>query len=92
MIGIAIATLEDRLQLYKVLQEEYPRSHVCKRIPLNFTSGEIFRQLMEAFLRPSLHKGVPSLFIGLKGLYKDPDKVGGPCCHSVLCEEVHVLL
>ena len=32
-------SVDERLKLYMALQEEFPRSHVARRIPLNFTSG-----------------------------------------------------
>ena len=46
-------------------------------MPLSFVTGPVFQEMIDQYLRPPLHKGVPSLFIGLKGLYKDKDKVGG---------------
>ena len=35
----------------------------------------MFQDLLDPFLRVSLHKGIPSLFIGLRPFYKDPEKV-----------------
>ena len=72
---VTIATEEMQLELYDALQGEFPRSHVCKRIPLGIASGCGFRERMDKYLRPPLHKGVPSLFVGLKSLYKDEEKV-----------------
>ena len=37
--------------------------------------GRMFQDLLDPFLRVSLHKGIPSLFIGLRPFYKDPEKV-----------------
>jgi len=65
---------EDRLQHYSALQEEFPRSHVARRIPLSFTRGEGFVRLLDKYLRRSLHKGVPSLFMTIRGLYSDSTK------------------
>lgn len=70
-----LATVEDRMELYRVLREEFPRSHVCRKIPLGFVKGLVFHEMIDKYLRPSLHKGVPSLWIGLKGLYGDQEKV-----------------
>jgi peptide alpha-N-acetyltransferase len=67
--------VEDRLALYEVLKGEYPRSHVCRKIPLKFIQGPKFREMIDAYLRPPLHKGVPSLWVGLKHLYDDQEKV-----------------
>lgn len=68
-------TVEDRLKIYLELQEKFPRSQAPKRLPLNFTSGSAFRNLVDMYLRQALHKGVPPLFVDLRSLYKDPEKV-----------------
>ena len=47
--------------------------------PLSF-SGETFCELIDKFLRWGLHKGMPSLFIIVRPLYTDPDKVCCACC------------
>lgn len=72
---LKLDSLEARLVHYKAVQEQYPRSHVARRMPLTFTSGEVFTQLLDQFLRRSLRKGVPSLFVSIKPLYSDPAKV-----------------
>lgn len=38
-------------------------------------TGEQFRILVDKYLRQGLHKGVPPLFVDLRSLYKDPEKV-----------------
>jgi hypothetical protein len=38
-------------------------------------AGEEFRILVDKYLRQGLHKGVPPLFVDLRSLYKDPEKV-----------------
>lgn len=38
-------------------------------------AGEQFRILVDKYLRQGLHKGVPPLFVDLRSLYKDPEKV-----------------
>jgi peptide alpha-N-acetyltransferase len=38
-------------------------------------TGEEFRILVDKYLRQGLHKGVPPLFVDLRSLYKDPEKV-----------------
>ena len=42
---------------------------------LCFSPGEVFGKLLDQYLRRSLHKGVPSLFMTIRGLYSDPAKV-----------------
>ncbi|XP_064405279.1 N-alpha-acetyltransferase 15, NatA auxiliary subunit-like [Halichondria panicea] len=66
---------DSRLKLNTQLQEEYPRSHVIRRMPLTFTTGGTFHTLIDAFLRRSLSKGVPSLFVNVRPFYNNPDKV-----------------
>ena len=63
------------MELYRVLKEEFPRSHVCRKVPLGFLKGPAFRDMIDQYLRPPLHKGVPSLWIGLKALYENKEKV-----------------
>jgi peptide alpha-N-acetyltransferase len=38
-------------------------------------AGEEFRILVDKYLRQGLHKGVPPLFVDLRSLYRDPEKV-----------------
>jgi peptide alpha-N-acetyltransferase len=40
-----------------------------------FCSGDHFKVLVDRYLRQGLHKGVPPLFVDLRSLYKDPEKV-----------------
>lgn len=68
-------TVETRLQIYLDLQEKYPRSQMLKRMPLNFVSGDLFRTIVSKYMRHALHKGVPPLFVDLRPLYADPEKV-----------------
>ena len=37
--------------------------------------GDLFRKLVDQYLRVAFQKGVPPLFITLKSLYSDPNKV-----------------
>lgn len=38
-------------------------------------TGEEFRLMVDKYLRQGLHKGVPPLFVDLRSLYKDSEKV-----------------
>ena len=40
-----------------------------------FSTGETFRSLVDQYLQTPLRKGVPPLFIVLRPLYSDPEKV-----------------
>lgn len=60
--------------LYKSLQKQYNWSSAVKRIPLDFLKGEKFREAADAYIRPLLTKGVPSLFSDLCPLYAHPGK------------------
>ena len=60
---------------YKDLQEKYPSSTACKRIPLDFLTGDRFKQSLSNFMTPYIEKGIPSLFSELKPLYSDMAKV-----------------
>ncbi|KAK6912114.1 hypothetical protein RJ641_024207, partial [Dillenia turbinata] len=60
--------------LYKSLEQLYTWSTAVKRIPLDFLNGEKFRSAADAYIRPLLTKGVPSLFSDLSPLYNHPGK------------------
>jgi len=60
--------------VYTELQAKYPRSNACKRILLDFLSGQEFEDAAGAYAEPYLAKGVPSLFTALRGLNSDADK------------------
>ncbi|KAL1525014.1 hypothetical protein AB1Y20_019889 [Prymnesium parvum] len=61
--------------LYKELQLEFPRSSICKRLPLDFArSAPYFREVAAAYIIPLVRKGVPSLFADIKPLYVDSMK------------------
>lgn len=63
------------IDLYRKFQTEYPRSICPKRLPLNVATGETFRELIDDYLRRGLRKGVPPLFVNIRSLYTNNDKV-----------------
>ena len=65
---------ESKLEFYAELRESYPRSMLARRIPLNYASGDKFRNLVDKYLRHALHKGAPPLFVDLRSLYTQPEK------------------
>ncbi|KAK2165073.1 hypothetical protein LSH36_55g06042 [Paralvinella palmiformis] len=66
---------DERLKIYKEAEEKYPKAHAPKVLPLNFLSGEVFKAFADKFMRESLHKGMPPLFVCMRTLYSDPEKV-----------------
>ncbi|XP_038056250.1 N-alpha-acetyltransferase 15, NatA auxiliary subunit-like isoform X2 [Patiria miniata] len=65
----------ERLQIYTRVADKFPRAAVPRRKPLNFTTGERFEKLLDDYLRRMLRKGVPTAFVSVKGLYREPWKV-----------------
>lgn len=62
--------------LYAELHTKYPKSHVTQLIPLlHWLSGADFEKGFNAYARPNLVKGVPSLFNSVKTLYSLPENV-----------------
>ncbi|KAF2964432.1 hypothetical protein GQX73_g9157 [Xylaria multiplex] len=62
----------------KAVYDEYaksnPRCDAAKRLPLDFLTGNDFRDAAKLYLTLMLDKGVPSTFANLKHLYTDPFK------------------
>ncbi|XP_054829729.1 N-alpha-acetyltransferase 16, NatA auxiliary subunit [Eublepharis macularius] len=68
-------SLEDRLRMYEEISKRHPRAVSPRRLPLNFVTGEKFRELMDKWLRVNFSKGCPPLFTTLKSLYYNTEKV-----------------
>uniref|UniRef100_A0A1A9Z1V2 Uncharacterized protein n=1 Tax=Glossina pallidipes TaxID=7398 RepID=A0A1A9Z1V2_GLOPL len=69
-----ISSPEDKLAVYKKFQEIYPRAMCPKRLPLDDVTGEVFRLVVDDYLRRGLRKGVPPLFVNVRSLHSDPGK------------------
>ncbi|KNC98047.1 peptide alpha-N-acetyltransferase complex A subunit NAT1 [Spizellomyces punctatus DAOM BR117] len=69
-----VTQMEKLFRLLNELGNKYPRSHVIKRAPLKYAKADKFRELADEYLRPMFRKGVPSLFVSIKDLYKDDGK------------------
>uniref|UniRef100_A0A4W4DXR5 N(alpha)-acetyltransferase 15, NatA auxiliary subunit a n=1 Tax=Electrophorus electricus TaxID=8005 RepID=A0A4W4DXR5_ELEEL len=54
---------------------KFPKGLVPLRMPLNFLTGEKFRECLDRYLRITFSKGCPPLFTTLKSLYHDEEKV-----------------
>ncbi|KAL7800952.1 N-terminal acetyltransferase A, auxiliary subunit [Trichoderma afarasin] len=63
-----------RKAIYDEYAAKYPRCDIARRVPLDFLSGDEFRQVAESYLTLVLNKGIPSLFANLKHLYSDSFK------------------
>lgn len=65
----------EKIQLFLEHQKIYPRAMPPRRLPLNLATGEQFKEFVDEYLRKGLHKGVPPLFVDVRSLYSDIDKV-----------------
>lgn len=68
------ASTSDLTALYDDLSARFPRSNACKRIPLDFLSGDAFEAAVRKYAAPYLDKGIPSLYAALRPLFADPAK------------------
>ncbi|KAJ3204479.1 hypothetical protein HK099_001110 [Clydaea vesicula] len=59
------------IAFYENLKNMYPKSHIVQSVPLFYTKEENFSNALSEYLKPSLLKGVPSLFVTLKDLYNE---------------------
>lgn len=62
-------------ELYDSWSKKFPRSDLPRRRPLDFLSGDAFKDEADAYLRRMLCKGVPSTFANIKQLYPDKSKL-----------------
>lgn len=63
------------LKFYEEFMEIYPKSMPPQRLPLNIATGELFKVYADTYLRKGLRKGVPPLFVDMRSLYEDKEKV-----------------
>lgn len=73
--ALQISDSDEIVDIYKRFQREYPYSICPKRLPLNVAVGDRFRSVVDEYLRRGLRKGVPPLFVNIRSLYTDPEKV-----------------
>ncbi|KAG8236210.1 hypothetical protein J437_LFUL016214 [Ladona fulva] len=73
--ALQLQSVEERLKLFESYQEKFPRAQAPRRLPLNYATGKQFKLMVDKYLRRGLHKGVPPLFVDLRSLYKNPEKV-----------------
>jgi len=63
------------LSVLQYYRKGFPKVDAHIRIGLTFLSGTNFDEYLEAFVKPLLIKGVPSVIQDLKELYSSKDKV-----------------
>uniref|UniRef100_A0A669B0M0 N-alpha-acetyltransferase 15, NatA auxiliary subunit a n=1 Tax=Oreochromis niloticus TaxID=8128 RepID=A0A669B0M0_ORENI len=73
--GWGSCSLEARQKIYEASCIKFPKGLVPRRLPLNFLTGEKFRQSLDSYLRINFSKGCPPVFTTLKSLYNDKEKV-----------------
>uniref|UniRef100_A0A8C9VDN2 N-alpha-acetyltransferase 15, NatA auxiliary subunit n=1 Tax=Scleropages formosus TaxID=113540 RepID=A0A8C9VDN2_SCLFO len=69
------ASIEEKQKIYEDTWEKFPKALVPRRLPLNYLSGEKFRECLDRYLRMNFSKGCPPVFTTLKSLYHDKEKV-----------------
>ncbi|KAK4445638.1 N-alpha-acetyltransferase 15, NatA auxiliary subunit [Podospora aff. communis PSN243] len=60
--------------IYEEYAAKFPRCDAARRLPLDFLTGDDFRQAAKSYLTLMFDKGVPSTFANLKHLYTDSSK------------------
>ncbi|XP_059371959.1 N-alpha-acetyltransferase 15, NatA auxiliary subunit-like [Carassius carassius] len=68
-------SVEEKQKIYEDAWVKYPKGLVPRRLPLNFLTGEKFRECLDRYLRMNFSKGCPPVFTTLKSLYHQKDKV-----------------
>uniref|UniRef100_A0A0K2T4J7 Nalphaacetyltransferase 15, NatA auxiliary subunitlike [Apis florea] n=2 Tax=Lepeophtheirus salmonis TaxID=72036 RepID=A0A0K2T4J7_LEPSM len=66
---------DKQLEMYQSYTEKMPRAQAPRRLALVVAKGSNFKKLLDAYLKKALRKGVPPLFVDLRALYSDQDKV-----------------
>ena len=68
-------SIEAKLRLYAEMAEKYPKAQAPQRLPLDMAEGMAFKGLLENYMKKALRKGIPPLFVDLRPLYSDANKV-----------------
>jgi len=67
-------SITSRLAIYDKAHEKYPRALLPVTLPLHFLTGDSFRVRVDAYIKKALRKGIPPLFVQLRGLYASDEK------------------
>uniref|UniRef100_A0A671R7H7 N-alpha-acetyltransferase 15, NatA auxiliary subunit-like n=1 Tax=Sinocyclocheilus anshuiensis TaxID=1608454 RepID=A0A671R7H7_9TELE len=68
-------SVEEKQKIYEDAWVKYPKGLVPRRLPLNFLTGEKFRECLDRYLRMNFSKGCPPVFTTLKSLCHQKDNV-----------------
>ncbi|ORY57440.1 NMDA receptor-regulated protein 1-domain-containing protein [Pseudomassariella vexata] len=74
VLDIAADDQAAKKAVYDEYAEKNPRCDAARRLPLDFLTGDNFREAAKSYLSLMLNKGVPSTFANLKHLYTDSFK------------------
>lgn len=69
------ASREKVLKALDQFSETYPKSSAPRRLALDVATGPTFDKLAQDYLVRGLERGVPSLFVDVKGVYRDSAKM-----------------
>uniref|UniRef100_A0A0K8SFC9 N-alpha-acetyltransferase 15, NatA auxiliary subunit n=1 Tax=Lygus hesperus TaxID=30085 RepID=A0A0K8SFC9_LYGHE len=72
--ALKLETNEEKLYFLTDFVSKHPKTSAPKRLILNFAEGAKFKEEADKYLKTGLRKGVPSLFVDVRSLYKDPSK------------------
>lgn len=73
-LGLQNSDVKALQQLYEEFAIKNPKGDAARRIPLDFLSGDDFREAADRYLQHMLHKGIPSTFANIKSLYSNHAK------------------
>jgi len=68
------STVEDKLALYAEMGEKYPKAQSPQRLSLDIADGDVFKSMLDKYMRKALRKGIPPLFVDLRPLYDSDSK------------------
>ncbi|CAJ2512627.1 Uu.00g007460.m01.CDS01 [Anthostomella pinea] len=74
VMGLDANDQSARKAIYDEYAKKNPRCDGAKRLPLDFLTGDAFREAAKKYLTLMLDKGVPSTFANFKHLYVDSSK------------------
>jgi len=75
-------TIEEKLEIYAEMSEKYPKAQAPQRLALEIAQGDVFKSMLDKYMRKALRKGIPPLFVDLVPLYENKSKasiIGNLC-------------
>ena len=66
--------MEKRVEFYQTYSDKYPKADAPRRIPLEFLTGDLFKQALDKYMQRAIKRCVPPLFQKLKYLFADQQK------------------